>query len=222
MHIVVVDDEIILSAWIEKKLVQNDYEVTVLNSYSEFLDSHFKNVNLYLIDVSLWDWSGFDIVSLLRTNPETKNIPILLMSWHDDIKTKVEWLDIWADDYIVKPFNPIELLARVRSHLRRREIPVHKNTIGYWDFSYNLNKKQISYKKELIPLTKKERQIIEIFLPQKNILITKENIIKKLWGSDNEWITDNTVNVTICNLRKKLWDKFKLKTKVWEWYILEK
>lgn len=221
MHIIVIDDEKILSAGIEKKLLQAEYEVSVLNSYTEYLQSTIQNPDLYLVDVSLGDGSGFDIVASLRGNLKTKDIPILLMSWHDDIGTKVEWLDIWADDYIVKPFNPKELLARVRSHLRRKDIPVNKNVLKYWDYRYDLNKKEISYKETIIPLTKKERQILEIFISQKNIFITKDSIVEKLWEKDDDGTAYNTVNVTLCNLRKKLWNDFKLETRVWEWYILQ-
>jgi DNA-binding response OmpR family regulator len=80
MHIIVIDDEKILSAGIEKKLLQAEYEVSVLNSYTEYLQSTIQNPDLYLVDVSLGDGSGFDIVASLRGNLKTKDIPILLMS----------------------------------------------------------------------------------------------------------------------------------------------
>ena len=74
---------------------------------------------------------------------------------------------------------------------------------------------------EVITLTKKERQILEILISKQNTLIPKEHIIKSLWGQDHSSVTDNTLNVTICNMRRKLWDDFELDTRIWEGYILK-
>ena len=90
MHIAIIDDEKILSAWIERKLIQDHYTVTVVNSFAEYRQTDFRNTDLYIIDVSLWDGNGFDIIRELKEDPKTQDIPILVMSGHDDVSTKVE------------------------------------------------------------------------------------------------------------------------------------
>jgi len=221
MHIIIIDDEKILSQKIEKKLIQEHYVTTLLHSYKEFENMDIRNPDLFLIDISLWDGSWFDIIKTLRSMASTKNIPILLMSWHDEISTKVEGLDIWADDYIVKPFAPDELLARIRSLLRRKHIPVENEHLHYKQFTFNVLTRSCIKDHSEISLTKKEKQILEILLRNKNSLTKKIDFIEKLWWSSRSVVTDNTVNVTICNLRKKLWDDFELDTVSWEWYILK-
>lgn len=221
MHIAIIDDEKILSSGIERKLMQNHYNVTVVNSYNEYLGTDFNGTDLYLIDVSLGDGSGFDIIKSLKKDEKTQDTPILLMSGHDDIPTKVEGLDIGADDYIVKPFDPEELLARIRSLLRRKDTPVKKTILTYKEYSYDLTKREMSNDGTVIALTKKERQILEMFLSKQNTLIQKEQIIRSLWGKDQSGVTDNTLNVTMCNLRRKLGDGFELETKIGEGYILQ-
>lgn len=221
MHIAIIDDEKILSAGIERKLIQNHYNVTVLNSFAQYKSTKLQNIDLYLVDISLGDGSGFDIIRSLKQDSKTQDVPILLMSGHDDVPTKVEWLDIGADDYIVKPFDPEELLARVRSLLRRKDTPVKKTIITYKEYSYDLTKREMYLGQESIALTKKERQILEMFLSKQNTLIEKEQIIRTLWGKDQSGVTDNTLNVTMCNLRRKLGDEFELETKIGEGYILK-
>jgi len=221
MHIAIIDDEKILSSWIGRKLTQDWFDVTIFNSLWEYNSQIIKKVDLYIIDISLWDGSWFDIIHNLKNDSKKKNIPILLISGHSNINTKVEWLNIWADDYLVKPFNPKELLARVSALLRRKDNPVHKTIVKYRDYLYDREKKELYYKWNIIPLTKKERQILEIFLQRKNSLIKKSTLINDLWWEHSLWVTENTLNVTICNLRKKLWDDFLLITRVWEWYLLQ-
>lgn len=222
MHIVIIDDEKILSASLQKKLEQFDYTVTKIHSYRESLGLDFSSVDLCLIDVSLWDGSGLDIIHSLKSSELTKNIPILIISGHDDVSTKVNWLDTWADDYIVKPFHPDELLARIRTLLRRSHDAVEVSSLTYKNIHFDTITREVSQKNENIDLAKKEKQILELFLVHTWKLIKKEEIIEKLWGKKSDFVTDNTVNVTICNLRKKLGSSFKLTTKIWEGYILEK
>lgn len=221
MHIVVIDDEKILSSSLERKLTQEHYWVTVMNSYDEYLSQKEDNADMYIVDLSLWDGSWINVIKSIRSNTKTQNIPILIISWHSNLDSKVEWLDSWADDYLVKPFEPDELLARVRSLLRRKDKLLNQTSITYKKYVYDFNQRKVFLEWRNIPLTKKERQILEILLSRQDTLIEKDEMVEKFWTEKKNKVTDNTINVTFCNLRKKLWDDFNLETRIWQWYILK-
>ena len=125
---------------------------------------------------------------------------------------------------MTKPCNPDELLARIKANLRRKSnTQVYVSWIlTYKNIVFDEDKNILTLSDEIINLTKKERLLVKIFLSQQNCLIEKSTIVSKVWQSDDELsVSDNTINVTISNLRKKLWSEFKLKTKINEGYILE-
>lgn len=221
MHIVIIDDEKILSHWINKKLKQNHYSTTVLHSYTDFKNSNIHKVDLYIIDLSLWDGSWINIIKSIRSDKKTQNVPILIISWHSNLDSKLEWLDSWADDYLVKPFESDELLARIRSLLRRKDKLFNQTSVSYKKYLYDFNQREVFLEWKNIPLTKKERLILEILLSRQDTLIEKDEIVEKFWSNKKNEVTDNTINVTLCNLRKKLWDDFDLETRIWQWYILK-
>ena len=221
MHITIVDDEKMLSWLIQKKLEKLEYHVTVFNSYKAFCDKDTAEADLYLVDISLWDGHGFDIISKIRSQTLTKNIPILLMSGYDSISLKVEGLNIGADDYIVKPFDSEELLARIRSLTRRSHSHIILWDLHYWEFSFDITQRELRHKSKVIHLLKKEKQVLEIFFRSPWKLISKEEIARKIWWQKPTKIIENTITVTICTLRKKLGSNFKLVTKVSEGYILQ-
>jgi len=218
----IIDDEKILSLSLQKKLEHSGYNVTVLHSYNSFLRRKITDIDLYIIDIALWDGSGFDIIKNIRSKPSWMNVPILLMSGHGNVKTKVTGLDIWADDYIVKPFHPDEMLARIRALMKRAGTTIHNWNIVYKNISLNTSSRSVTKWWKQVDLTKKEKRIFEFFIRNQERLVTKNEIVEKLWWKRVWTTTDNTINVTICNLRKKLWTHFKLETKLWEWYILLK
>lgn len=224
MHIIVIDDEKILWKSIETSLKKNGYEVTIIKSYNDFLSNNdVVKADLFLIDISLGDGSGFDIIKQLKDDSITMNIPSIFISGHSDTKTIVEWLDLGWDDYMVKPFHSDELLARIRKCLRHKEIRLIKNTLSFENIRFDTSKRQVFWEDGEIILSRKEKQILELFLKNPEVCISKQELEDKfwLWSSDFS-VTDNTINVTICNLRKKLWPTFKLETIIWEWYCLHK
>lgn len=224
MHIVLIDDEKILSAKIKKKLEKCGYRVTLLGSYKEFLESSLENVNLFLIDISLWDGSWMNVLRILKDSTSHQNIPAIFVSAHDELQMKVQGLDLWWDDYVVKPFEFDELLARIRRTLRNVEKPRKEwtNTLTLGNISFDPGSMRVFLESEEVKLPKKEILILEYFLNNPDVCIKKADLYWRFWKHATEYsIADNTINVTICNLRKKLWDSLPLKTIVWVGYCLQ-
>ncbi len=222
MHITIIEDEKILSNNIAKKLNRNLYNTKVFNSYNEFINENNLDSDLYVIDISLTDWNWFDIIKHIRKNRDNKT-PIIITSWYWDIEKKIYWLDIWADDYLAKPYSIEELEARIRALLRRSYENINNSEITYNDLVLNLKEKLIRKNWEVIDLTSKEIQFVEYMMFNVWKIVKKIDLINSVWWKFDEIdVTDNTINVTISKIRKKLWESFKLKTMINRWYMLEK
>lgn len=222
MYITIIEDEKVLSNNISKKLIKNWFNTRILNSYNDFMNETFIESDLYVVDISLRDWSWFDIIKFLR---ETKNSisPIIITSGYNDTEKKVYWLEIWADDYLAKPFSAEELIARIRALLRRSYKVTWSSRKIYKDIVLDLKNNEILKNWVKIEMTPREQMLAELFLLNIWILITKEKLINSVWWEhDLLKVSDNNINVTVSNVRKKLWENFNLKTIVNKWYRLEK
>ncbi len=222
MHITIIEDEKVLSSNISKKLIKNWFNTYILNSYKDFKKEPYKKTDLFIIDIWLIDWSWFDIIKLLRNNKDI-DTPIIIISWYSDPEKKIYWLDLWADDYLTKPFTSEELIARIRALLRRSYKVSLNSNIAYEDINYNISTSSVYKKWEKLNLTSIELKLIKYFLFNIWKILKKIDIINSVWwANDLINVSDNTINVAISKIRKKLWKEFKLKTIINEWYILEK
>ncbi len=223
MKISIIEDDYYLWSKLTKKIKRNWYNVCLYNSKNELLSNHKIESDLYIIDLNLWisenDW--FEIISWLRQAKKI-NSPIIITSGYSDLEKKVYWLDLWADDYLAKPYSPEELLARIRSLLRRNSNE-KSSIIRHKNIEYDLkNWVILSNKYQNINFTKRELMIIEYFIINKNKVVKRNDLTISIWWSyDGIWISDNTINVTLCNLRKKIGSDFDLITLNWKWYILK-
>ncbi|MDD3145399.1 MAG: response regulator transcription factor [Candidatus Gracilibacteria bacterium] len=221
MHITIIEDEKILSANIAKKLNRGGYNTKIINSYNEFINDELEETDLYIIDISLIDGSGFDIIKNLRGSKKSKT-PIIITSGYNDTEKKIYGLDLGADDYLQKPYSVEELTARIRALIRRSYDSQIKSEIVYNEITYNLSEKLIKKKGLIIDLTSREMQFVEYMLFNMGKIVTKNEIINSVWGKFDELtVTDNTINVTISKIRKKLGNNFKLKTLINRGYLLE-
>jgi DNA-binding response OmpR family regulator len=223
MNISIIDDEKILANKTSKKLEKHWYSVNVYNSCRDFFNVCFIESDLYIIDLGLGDGSWFDIIKWLRIEKQSK-APIIITSAYSDSEKKIYGLDIGADDYMTKPFFPDELLARVKAQLRRKNNLVNDQdeNIFYKNIVFEKNSGIVKVWGIQVTVTKKERQLIHLFLSHAWKLIPKNKIIFSIWDStDFDSVSDNTINVTISKIRKKLGEEFNLKTRVNAWYILE-
>ncbi|MDD3646441.1 MAG: response regulator transcription factor [Candidatus Gracilibacteria bacterium] len=222
MKISIIEDEKILASKTEIKLKRNGFSVEVFNDIKSFKKNLVFQSDLYIIDISLPDGDGLELIQWLR---EEKNIdsPIIITSGYGDKERKVYGLNIGADDYLEKPYSPEELIARIRSAIRRGYKIKQSSKLYYKDVVLDLTKNKITKSGIEIELTSREMQFVEIMIYNAGKLITKAQIINSVWGEyDPSLVSDNNVNVTISRVRKKLGDDFKLKTYINKGYILEK
>ncbi len=221
MYITIVEDEKSLWKTMARRLMSNWYNAIVYNSFGEFMKNRSYNSDLYILDLSLWDWNWYNIIKYLRRE-KNLNTPIIIVSAYSEQEKKIYALDIWADDYMSKPFSTWELMARIRS-LFRRKFWVKKNSkIRYKKLLYDSSKKILKKWGKPISLTLRETQLVEFFIFNKGNLVTKEQLITSVWWEyDTLKVSDNNLNVTIFKLRKKLWDDFNIKTLLRQWYVLK-
>jgi DNA-binding response OmpR family regulator len=219
MHITIVDDEKILTNKIEKKLINNGYSVDAFFSYHEFLQGGWNLSDLYIIDISLLDGSGFDIIKYLRE--KGCDAPIIIISWYGDSEKIIYGLNIWADDYLTKPFIPEELLARIQALLRRPRETNKKTMLTHKEITLDLTEWTVSVNEREVHLTKKEYLLLELFLQNIDKIVTRTELIERVWGSGKDLeVSDNTINVTLWKVRKKIGASFALEALYNQGYIL--
>ncbi|MGN1411367.1 MAG: response regulator transcription factor [Oscillospiraceae bacterium] len=202
MRILIIEDEVALADALAQIFYKNRYIADVSNDGESGLDNALTNIyDVIILDIMLPKMNGFDVLKNMRLNGiET---PVLFLTAKDEIADKVTGLDLGADDYLTKPFATEELLARVRSMYRRKAKVIVENTLSHEDISLNLSTYELECNGNSVKLGLKEYSIMEFFLKNHGMVISKEKLIEKIWGyeSDAEY---NNVEVYISFLRKKL------------------
>lgn len=203
MRILVVEDELHLSEALSHILKKNNYTVDVSNDGESGLDNALTGIyDVIVLDIMLPKMDGITILKTIRQ--EGIETPVILLTARGEISDKVKGLDSGADDYLSKPFNTDELLARIRALSRRRgEIVTGNNTIECGDITLNTSNLLLSGVHGEITLTLKESELLEYLMIHKRIVCSKEQIIEKLWGFESD-AEANHVEVYISFLRKKL------------------
>lgn len=210
-RILVVDDEESLCEILKFNLEREGYDVTTATSAEEALALELGELDLVILDVMMGELSGFGLARILRKRSETATLPIIFCSALDNEEDKIKGLDIGADDYISKPFSIAEVLARVRSVLRRstrRSEAVAKNAeeeyvISFESLTINTLSKSCRIDGQEIALTRKEFDILVLLLSNRGTILSREQIMKRVW-SDEVIVLDRTIDVNITRMRKKL------------------
>jgi DNA-binding response OmpR family regulator len=203
--ILIVDDEKDVRNILEIYLQNNGYQTIQAVSGREALDILEKeSVDLAVIDVMMPEMDGIRLCMKIR---ETRNIPIIMLSAKDQDMDKVMGLSVGADDYMSKPFNPVELLARVRAQLRRfTELNPSQESVTHLEYqgiTMYFDTHQVIVDGKEIPLTPTEFRILELLWRNKGIVFSTERIYNRIWREDS-YEVDNTVLVHIRNLRAKI------------------
>jgi len=221
MYITIIEDEKLLSKNIAKRLKKQWFNSSIYDSYNNFINSEFIKPDLFIIDLSLWDWSWFDIINFIR-NRKNLDTPIIITTAYNDLEKKLYGLNLWADDYLTKPYSIEELIARIKVVIRRTYKISNNSKLKYKNFVYNIDKQIIEKNNKEILLANKEISLVEFLLYNKWKIISKEDIIKTVWWEiDLLNVSDNNIMVVISNIRKKLWKDFNLQTIKNKWYILK-
>lgn len=206
--ILLVEDERQMAMFIEMELVHEGYNVdTAYDGIEGLKKIQNGEYSLVLLDIMLPGLNGMEICKKVR---EASDIPIIMLTARGDVRDKVKGLDIGADDYLTKPFAIEELLARIRVIRRKSYTKTNKNEIKVRDVVMDRATHQVTRAGKLIELTKKEYDLLEILLVNKDIVLTREQLIEKIWGYD--YIGgDNVVDVFIRYLRSKIDDGYENK-----------
>ena len=159
-----------------------------------------KDYDVIVLDVMLPKMDGFAVVHALRR--AGKKTPVLMLTARDEIRDKIEGLDQGADDYMTKPFVPEELLARVRA-LSRRQGEVLLDELRFGDLCLSLATNELNAKGQSIRLAYKEAELLKLLIANKGVILSKETILRKLWGDESDAV-ENNVEAYVSFLRKKL------------------
>ncbi|NJR67656.1 MAG: response regulator transcription factor [Synechococcales cyanobacterium CRU_2_2] len=199
--ILVVEDEVKLARLLELELTQEGYEVTVAHDgFAGLTSARNKLPDLLILDWMLPGISGVEICRRLRSTGI--KIPIILLTAKDEVSARVEGLDAGADDYVVKPFSLEELLARVRSNLRKSQ-PQDVERLEFDDLRLDRKTREVWRGDRAIELTVKEYDLLDYLLAHPRQVITRDQILEKVWGYD--FMGDsNIIEVYVRYLRIKL------------------
>ena len=199
MNILLVEDELNLARAVKKILEQQGYYVDAVHDGLSAIDyAKGMEYQLIILDVMLPKLDGFEVLRILRK--DGLNVPILMLTARSAVADKVTGLNSGADDYLTKPFDTEELLARVGALTRRRgEVIVEE--LKYEDLSLSVQSAVLSCGGESVQLSHKEFELLKCFLYNPTMTLTKETLILRAWGADSE-ATDNNVEVYISFLRK--------------------
>ena len=196
--VLVVDDEKLIVKGLRFSLEQDDMEVDCAYDGEEALEyARSKEYDIVLLDVMLPGKDGFELMDLMK---EAK-IPVIYLTAKSDVGSKIRGLRSGAEDYIVKPFEVLELLVRVEKVLERTGRQISRITVG--DIEINLNEHQVTKNGQEVSLKPLEYDLLVLLAKNKNMAFTREQLLNQVWGSDYLGET-RTVDVHIGQLRKKL------------------
>lgn len=201
MRVLVVEDNPKMAEAIRKGLTQYNYSVDVLDSGFEAEDAAAAGRHdVIVLDLMLPDRDGVDVCRNLRRRGVAT--PILMLTALADTESKVAGLDAGADDYLTKPFEFEELVARVRTLMRRGQ-PVESGVLKYGDLEFDLNQRRITRAGKPIRLSNKETALLEYFMRNPDRVVARQTLVQKIWDSEYQ-PASNAIDVHISSLRKKV------------------
>lgn len=221
--ILVIDDEEALCEILKFNLEKEGYDVDTALSAEEALEMDLKKYDLFIVDIMMDKLSGFDFAKMVRDIPEVEETPIIFCSALVGEDDKVMGLNMGGDDYITKPFNISEVLARVRAVLRRSVItnmarqqqpqpePTQKSEetspnlepdLVYKGMVLDRNSKECTIDNERVDLTKTEYDLLHFFLTHRGRVYSRAEIISNVWSATV--VSDRTIDANVTRLRKKL------------------
>jgi len=206
MKILIVEDEVKISDYLRQGLSEAGFLVDLARNG---LDGHHLamtgDYDLLILDVMLPDVDGWRILQSLRE--ASRQVPVLFLTARDSVEDRVKGLELGADDYLVKPFAFPELLARVRTLLRRGVVPATDTTLRVADLELDLMRRRVTRSGERIALTAKEFALLELLIRHRDEVLPRSLIASQVWDMNFDSDT-NVIDVAIRRLRGKIDDRF--------------
>ncbi len=202
-HILVVDDDPRITDLLRRILAYEGYSVAIAASGSEALDRSLERPpDLVVLDIMLPGLDGLEVAQRLRTAGD--NVPILMLTARDTVADRVKGLETGADDYLVKPFAPEELVARVKALLRRSQEEQHE-VLRYADVELDTGTRIAHRGAREIELSPTEYELLLLFMKRPRQVLTREIILDRVWGMDFEGSSNVAVTVSTSNRDPGRW-----------------
>jgi len=202
MRILIIEDEVRLASTLQDLLELNGYTADICHDGESGLDNALTGIyDIVLLDVMLPKLDGFTVLQRLRNAGTTT--PVLMLTARSDVSDRVQGLDCGADYYLTKPFEPRELLACIRALTRRQPDLRNPDLLEYGDLKLDKNAFSLLCGERSVRLSRKEFDLMELLVLNREVVLTKETILLKLWGYESD-AEDNHVEVYVSFLRKKL------------------
>ncbi len=200
-RILLVDDERAITELARLYLENEGFRVSAVHDGARALQVFYsEQPNLIVLDLMLPRLDGFEVCRRLRA---TSQVPIIMLTARDEDVDKIVGLELGADDYLTKPFNPRELVARVKAILRRAEPTRPTQRVALADLALDLERREVTVKGQLLSLRAKEFDLLALLLQHPRVVFTRERLLELAWGYDFAGET-RTVDVHVAHLRKKL------------------
>ncbi len=206
-RILVVDDDRDIVRLVRSYLEKAGYQIlTAYDGNSALQVLRSEKPQLLILDLMLPDRDGWDVARLVRSDPQLAAMPIIMLTARVEDNDKIVGLEIGADDYITKPFNPREVVARVRSLLRRSQLQQEAQAplrLNVGELTLDISKRELTCDGELIDLTPSEFELLKVLMYNPGFVITRDELAEKALGYGSEGI-GRTLDSHIKNLRKKI------------------
>ena len=209
-RILIVDDEETLCEVLKINLENEGFDVDIAFSAEQALSLDLPSYSLILLDIMLGETSGIKMAKILKSNVKTANIPIIFCTARDSEDDMIMGLDIGADDYIVKPYTIRNVIARVKSVLRRTEgyrvnasVQENSNMLQVECLHLDLEFKRCTVEGKEVKLVRKEFELLVYLISHRGKICSREQILNRIW-SDEVVVLDRTVDVNITRLRSKI------------------
>lgn len=201
LRVLVVDDEMDIRDILKFNLRSEGYIVDTAESAEEALKLNLESYDLFVLDVMMGPMSGFKLADTIRTDLRL-DTPFLFLTAKDEENDLLTGFSLGADDYIKKPFSIVEVKARIKAVLSRSSVSRNEDLVQFGPLSFDRIRKEVRVNNSVIDLTKKEYQLLEMLVENRERFTPREEILDRLWS--DTFVTERTVDVHMARLRKRL------------------
>ncbi len=202
MDIFLLEDDSAIGIGLSYSLKNEGYSVTIAKTVKEALEIiRNKTFTLYILDLTLPDGSGYDVCTQIKKQGD---LPVIFLTAYDDEVNVIMGLELGADDYISKPFRVKELLARIKTVLRRYNRDTADGMINIGNIRINTNEAKVYKDSKEVILTAMEYRLLLIFINNRGIVLSRQKLLEDIWDVAGDFVNDNTLTVYIKRLRDKI------------------